>query len=289
MLVSDYSLIIFSLAIQLSVGLIILFNTFIYWPAFNSRGTIQRMLKSIPLLALAIGIIGVLFSFLHLGHPMKAFKAINHFETSWLSKEIIFLSLYLGFLILFILVTWTTTSWKRIQKVLLDLCSIAGIILIYSMSKLYMLPAQPNWNSVFTFVSFYGSSLLLASPLLLLLITKKGSYSSQRALAVLNAALIIIALILLPVFINFLQQNGIPGQQAMDLLLGSHSLIFFGKILLQIVALILIFRSLFVIRSEITQCRQLTIPISLTFASLLIAQYFGRALFYALALSEGGF
>ena len=48
------------------------------------------------LLALVLLILGLLASFFHLGHPERAWRAASKWRTSWLSREIIALPLFMG-------------------------------------------------------------------------------------------------------------------------------------------------------------------------------------------------
>jgi DMSO reductase anchor subunit len=59
-------------------------------------------------LAVAIGLLlaGLASSFLHLGHPLRAWRAAAMWRTSWLSREVIALPLFIGLLALWWLLAW---------------------------------------------------------------------------------------------------------------------------------------------------------------------------------------
>ena len=48
-------------------------------------------------ISLVLPSLGVVASFFHLGNPMIGYKAVKMFNKSWLSKEVVFLPLFLGF------------------------------------------------------------------------------------------------------------------------------------------------------------------------------------------------
>lgn len=285
---SMFSLVVFTLLFQLSIGLVILFNSFIYWPLFNNRSKIQAMLKTIPSIALSLSIIGALIYFLHPGHPIGTIRDIHLFQASWLEWELVLTIAYLGLLILFIIFTLANTGWKRFQKILLDLTSIAGIVLVYIMARVYMTTSQPNWNSWYTVLSFAGSTLIMGAPFLLLIIARNGSYSSQKGLAWLTILMLILSIAVLPLFMGFLLQNDESGRLALDMMLSDKAWLFFGRILFQIVGLLLILRSLFVIRSDIDQCRSLIIPVMIALISIFVAQAFERILFFTIGFPLTG-
>jgi DMSO reductase anchor subunit len=59
------------------------------------------------LLALGLGLAGLVASFFHLGRPAIGWRAVSMWRTSWLSREVILLPLYLGGVAL-----WTLLQWR---------------------------------------------------------------------------------------------------------------------------------------------------------------------------------
>ncbi len=110
-------------------------------------------------------------STLHLGRPIFAFRAIKNWRTSWLSREIIGLTLfakaglaYSAFLLLtegLDMITLEASQGNLIRISLGAFTIISGIIGIYCSSKLYRVPARPAWDSVRTSVDFFVTGLIL--------------------------------------------------------------------------------------------------------------------------------
>jgi DMSO reductase anchor subunit len=108
---------------------------------------------SIPLL-LAIGMLigtGGLISFLHLGRPLNAWRAVFHLRKSWLSREILMFGLFGGSWLVSLVMPGT-------GKLPLALC---GIGLAYSMVKVYRLRSVPAWDTNRTLLAFFVSPVLL--------------------------------------------------------------------------------------------------------------------------------
>jgi DMSO reductase anchor subunit len=81
-------------------------------------------------LAVALGLLlaGLAASFLHLGHPLRAWRAAAMWRTSWLSREVIVLPAFAG-----LLFAWAAAAWAgaRPALVLLPGLAIAGAGLLW--------------------------------------------------------------------------------------------------------------------------------------------------------------
>lgn len=91
---------------------------------------ISPMETNVKLFLNLINIIGGLISFFHLGSKVKSYKAFSNFKNSWLSREIIFYSLFTLSLIL---------NYLNIEYSLY-LCTFFGILLIFSIDNVYKKP-----------------------------------------------------------------------------------------------------------------------------------------------------
>ena len=117
----------------------------------------------VALLAIAIA---TFISFFHLGHPVHAFHSVNNLGTSWLSREILGIGLFgFGVLVLFVLFLLKVQNQTMLQ-ILLVYCSIAGLVLIYFMSRIYLVPTIPAWFTRFTPFHFYLATFLLGGMVL---------------------------------------------------------------------------------------------------------------------------
>ncbi|MDX9993553.1 MAG: DmsC/YnfH family molybdoenzyme membrane anchor subunit [Anaerolineales bacterium] len=134
-------------------------------------------------IAFLIGL-GGLASFLHLGSPVNAWRALNHLKKSWLSREILMFGLF-G-------MSWLLAlTFPGLGSLAL---ALSGFGLVYSMAQVYRIKAVPAWNTWRTPSTFLLSAGTLgltgvalgaagqpaaAIPLLLLLAAQAGLLLSE--------------------------------------------------------------------------------------------------------------
>lgn len=140
-------LVVFTLLAQLSVGT--------FWLALLFLPGLTILPLSITGAALGLG---MLVSFAHLGTKKNAWRALGHLRKSWLSREILFASLFaLGWLAV------SAASWifQRALPALNGLTAVFGFLLVYSMGQVYRLHAKTAWDTWRTNASFFVSALVL--------------------------------------------------------------------------------------------------------------------------------
>jgi len=118
--------------------------------------------RSLIAIVVVLGL-GLLASLFHLGSPLAAPRAINNIGTSWLSREILSGSIFFVLGALYAILQWFKWGPAVLRNVIAWLAALVGIVLVYSMSMVYMLPTQPAWNNLATPVSFYTTTLLLGA------------------------------------------------------------------------------------------------------------------------------
>jgi anaerobic dimethyl sulfoxide reductase subunit B (iron-sulfur subunit) len=152
---SELPLIVFTLFTQLAVGGFWTMSM-LSWLLIDSDTTWLRWLPSL-LIGASLGI-GMLASFAHLGTKKNAWRVLQNFRKSSLSREILFTGLF-GVSWLFTTIEnairhrnsfeWTATT------------AVLGIGLIHNMSQVYRFPAARSWNTWRTNAGFLLSALLL--------------------------------------------------------------------------------------------------------------------------------
>ena len=160
----DWSLVFFTVLTQAAVGAFLVLQVLRHLshrcrPA-PGGGT------PVPTLAvLAVLSSGLLAALLHLSDPLQAARAVVNFSTSWLSREIVFGSL---FAVLLGGVAWlerqaddAATANRALEVWLPRLAVAAGLTFLGCQIAIYLLPAQPAWNSFATPAAFGGTALRL--------------------------------------------------------------------------------------------------------------------------------
>jgi formate dehydrogenase iron-sulfur subunit len=94
-------------------------------------------------------------STLHLGRPIYAFRALSMWRRSWLSREVLFFSLFAGAAIVYASLLWTGSKVSAGSGMV---TAALGLIAIYASARLYLVAARPMWNSRHSFFEFYLSA-----------------------------------------------------------------------------------------------------------------------------------
>lgn len=271
---------VFTLSVQFSVGIVLLYDLFLMFPIFRKKEKLPLRFQMILVVALIAAFNGILFSFLHLGHPVNAMKTLSNLNNSWLSREILFVIIYAGLLSVVTALQFKFPSTVRSYKWLLDLSSLCGLLLVYIMTRIYQLPSMPAWNSIFTPIGFYLTVLLSGSCFLLLVQLNSGSWASQKGLAILIIAIPVIQIGLLPVHMSWLGEAGDAARQSLSLLLNQYLPAFYLRLGLQFLTVAFGFWAFFSIRSDTLKRSNLFIPALLAFVTMAGALMIDRFLFY---------
>jgi anaerobic dimethyl sulfoxide reductase subunit C (anchor subunit) len=285
----DWTLIVFTLSMQFSVGLLLFYNFFVLHPLFRSRIELPPRCQWMVVLALITAITGVVFSFLHLGNPAQATKVLSNLGDSWLSREILCVLIYSGLLVVIAMIHFVFPKTGGSLKWMSNLTCLAGVILIFVMSRIYMIPSRPAWNTLFTPANFFLAALLMGSGTILMLQINHGSWASQKALAIIMISIAVIQLGILPVQMSWLSQTVDHPVRIMEILLEQHMVAFYLRFVLYIIISGLGVWALVSIRSDILLNRYLYLPVIGAWCAIICAQIIDRFLFYIQYLPSSGF
>ncbi len=110
------------------------------------------------LLSLAVGMMALGASTLHLGRPIYAYRALKMWRRSWLSREVLLFSIFSGIACLYAGGLWIHVPGAAALGALTAMAGVSGI---FASAQLYRVPARPAWNSFHTTAEFFLSALLL--------------------------------------------------------------------------------------------------------------------------------
>lgn len=155
----DWSLVLFTTLAQWSAGIVLLLS----WSLFSNSGPVFATVIGAGnpvLLALMLIAVATLSSFLHLGNPANAPKALNNLAGSWLSREILAIAVFSLSLVMALVTGWLCGAGAALQY-LLALSALCGLALLWMMARIYLVPTIPAWNNWHTPVSFVLTALNL--------------------------------------------------------------------------------------------------------------------------------
>jgi anaerobic dimethyl sulfoxide reductase subunit B (iron-sulfur subunit) len=154
---SELPLVLFSLLGQMAVGVFWAANWMFIPILFETRSD-AFLLHLLPNFIIGLCMaLAILLSFTHLGAKRNAWRVLSNIKKSWLSKEILFLSLFCA--------AWLISLLNSLFPFDLVIALI-GVGFIYSMSNVYRLRSMPSWNNWRTPVAFFLSAVLLGQILL---------------------------------------------------------------------------------------------------------------------------
>ncbi len=144
---------------QLSVGAFV-----VLWlldMLHQGTGLTLTALASLGLAGVSLGA-----STLHLGRPIYAFRALKGLRRSWLSREVLTLSLFAGAANLFAGMLFLDLPGRIAAGAFTALAGAAGVT---CSARIYVVRARPAWFSSYTLTEFYASALFLGPFFVLLL------------------------------------------------------------------------------------------------------------------------
>jgi anaerobic dimethyl sulfoxide reductase subunit C len=152
----------YTILIQLATGMF-----FVLWIIRTFSRTEENEkdldeLAKIPILIIFFTIlIAIIGSHFHLSRPLMSFLAVSNFRTSWLSREALFTLLLLINTAFLSFKLWISKASFQLISTLGWVSIILGVITLWCMTSVYLLPAQIAWNISTIQISSYGTALLL--------------------------------------------------------------------------------------------------------------------------------
>ena len=86
------------------------------------------------MMAAALAVSSLLGAMLHLGRPAMAWKALRNLRRSWLSREVLLLSLYAG-----------VAVGAAVLAPLAVPAAMVGAAGVFASARLYIVPGRPSW------------------------------------------------------------------------------------------------------------------------------------------------
>lgn len=161
----ELPMIFFTVMAQMSVG------AFLVLGVIQLFGSLRHDSKTIDRVAdpalYAIGptlVLGLIASMFHMNDVFHVLNVFRGWQSSWLSREIIFGMGFAGLGFLFALMQWFKWGSARLRQVLAAITALVGVGLLVVMSMIYYsLRTVPAWHSWFTPAQFIITAVLLGS------------------------------------------------------------------------------------------------------------------------------
>jgi len=115
-------------------------------------------LKAAALASLALAGMSLGASTMHLGRPIHAWRALRGLRRSWLSREVLTLSLFAGAAGIFAGILFLGLPGRFAAGTATALAGLAGIT---CSARIYIVRARPAWFSGYTVAEFFSTALFL--------------------------------------------------------------------------------------------------------------------------------
>ncbi|MBI4432343.1 MAG: dimethyl sulfoxide reductase anchor subunit [Candidatus Omnitrophica bacterium] len=105
-------------------------------------------------------------SVFHLGRPLFAYKALRMWKRSWLSREVLFFTIFSflggGYATLLLAANFFQFPVPAAARLVLGgIVAASGMAGIYASAKIYLVPARPSWNTIRTPLRFFLTGFIL--------------------------------------------------------------------------------------------------------------------------------
>ena len=154
---TERPLVAFTLLAQAAVGAFVTLAALDIWEG-GATGS--------PGAFLAVGTVmgaALLISLLHLGTPAAAWRSLANLRSSWLSREILCALLFTVTSTLSAGLRATHAGPASFGDAAVVVAALAGIALLYAMSRVYRVRTIPAWDTPLTTVSFFATALLIGT------------------------------------------------------------------------------------------------------------------------------
>lgn len=296
--VHDWALITFTILVQMSVGSMWVLGIAHYYATRKygmeeaDRLSDRALLVLVPVIAL-----GFLASLFHLGDPFNAYRAVTNLGSSWLSREIFFGVVFAVLAVVFAFMQWRKIGSFGARNVIAWLAALVGLVLVYSMANVYMLPSQPAWNSWSTPVSFFATTFLLGALAMGAAFVANYAYVQRkepgcadvqctlmrevlRWIAIAAVVLLGVELVVLPLYLATVAGGNAAGLASVQLMAGSFGWALALRVILAFVGAGVLSVFLYRNASSAGQEKVLGNLAYSAFVMVLTAEVLGRFLFY---------
>lgn len=303
--IREWALPVYTILIQLTVGALIVLWAIRHLTYSKFKHVEMDKITRDPILVIVFTVVvAMIGAHFHLSKPFLSFYASRNFLHSWLSREIVFTMLFFlaSFLVLILSRFYderrrfiTTTGWVAV---------FFGVILVYCMARIYMLPTQIAWNSPWVVVSFYNTTLLLGAITIISLLVLDLKFSEIqnnnetpiREKVIEHSLAWLIYVVIVTIFISLavnliqiadLSKGDLISTTSLQLLLQLYYPLLIMRGLTVIIAAILLGFLAYQKHNQTVILQNIMTPVFMSCLLILIGEIIGRFLFYATHIRVG--
>ena len=297
--IQEWALITFTILTQMSVGAFLVLGVVHFFVSRKAGEAEADRMSDRVLVAIIVTLgLGMLASLFHLGNPLNAPKAVTNFATSWLSREILLGVIFAVIGLVYVALQWFKFGSAGLRNVVRWIAALVGVILVYAQAHVYMLSTQPSWNTFFTPITFYTTTLLLGVLAVGAALVVNYAYIQRKSpecadtqcellqgvirwIAVASILLLGIELVLIPIYLVNLSTGSPTALKSLSLMAGTYNLAFILRLVLGFVGGGVLAVFLYQNAASAGKKKAVGYLTYGAFALVLIAEVLGRFMFYA--------
>lgn len=303
--VREWALPVYTILMQLAVG-----SLFVLWLIRSFSGSrfshrdIERIIQN-PMLVIAFtAVVAMVGAHFHLSRPFHSFLAVLNFKSSWLSREIVFSISFFLLTILLLYFTFFQMHQRIIITILGWVAILIGIVLIYCMARIYLIPTQVAWNSTTVIFSFYVTALMLGCMAIACLLVldlkfaeiKKSDDVELRSAVIrysfsgltgMTLLLVALSFIIIYVQLHLLSQGDQIARTSLDLLLQLYLPLFIMRLAFLLFSSGYLGMAVYQISRLKVTPQSLMMPVYISCLLIMVGEIIGRFLFYATHIRVG--
>jgi formate-dependent nitrite reductase membrane component NrfD len=175
---------------------------------------------AVGLLALGLVLVGAMVLMIELGRPLRAWRALCRPFSSWISRGVFFVTLFIVFGALYTAPAFPSLSWlapgSDAARMALGLVAAVSALLVtvYPGFVLAASPSIPFWNSPLLPVLFSLQSLMGASGVVLFIAPLGFESAGVRSVAMSGAILILVNFVLGAMYLAASSRSGLAAKEA---------------------------------------------------------------------------
>ncbi|WP_124055422.1 dimethyl sulfoxide reductase anchor subunit family protein [Arcanobacterium ihumii] len=163
--VHELPMILFTVIAQMCVGAFIILGIMqLRLASKHNTTTVERLTLPVLYVLGPIMIAGLAVSMLHMNDPFHVLNVLRHFNSSWLTREILFGTGFAGLGFVFAITQWFNLGSQKLRTIIAILAALVGTGLIICMGMIYMsLKAVPAWNTPIVMIHFFATAIILGA------------------------------------------------------------------------------------------------------------------------------
>lgn len=301
----EWALPVYTILIQLATGSLVALWLIRARIAKLGGKELDRFTRVPILILFSTIVIAIVGAHFHLSKPYLSFLAMTNFMHSWLSREIIVTVLFFLSMGILTYLTWFVPGHFRMKTALGWTAAFFGLVTVFCMAQVYLLPTQIAWNSAMTIFSYYAEAALLGTTALgaILLMDLTFNYEQKNeeveahdqvvAKALRNLAFASVIALMANLILNsqqIIHLNSLQNESAqvsMRLLSNLYQPLFLIRLALRVAGVSWLIIKYLRISREKGEIKRLIGPAYIACTLVLVGEILGRFLFYAVHVRSG--